>query len=120
MMMTFTCNWWTLVLRGIFTILFGLMAFVWPTTTVAALLTIMATWVILTGFLEIVTTIRLRHEIENEWLLGLGWLASLILAVFLTIWPGSGLVALTWLFGAYALAFGILMLMFGLRLHLLH
>jgi uncharacterized membrane protein HdeD (DUF308 family) len=36
--------------------------------------------------------------------------------VLLVIWPGSGLVTISWIVGFYAIAFGISMLTLGFRL----
>jgi uncharacterized membrane protein HdeD (DUF308 family) len=95
----------------------GVIAFVSPGVTALALLTVIAVRSILTGLLEIVAAIRLRQKLENEWSLGLGGLASLIFGALLLIWPESGLVAISWTLGVYALAFGIMMLMLGSRLY---
>jgi uncharacterized membrane protein HdeD (DUF308 family) len=109
-------RWWVLLLEGLLGIAAGVIAFMSPGLTALALLTVIAVWAILTGLLEIMAAIRLRQEIENEWWLGLGGLASIIFGVLLIIWPESGLITLTWIIGGYAIAFGLLMLMFGFRL----
>jgi uncharacterized membrane protein HdeD (DUF308 family) len=36
--------------------------------------------------------------------------------VLLVVWPGSGLVTISWIIGFYAIAFGVSMLMLGFRL----
>ncbi len=107
---------WLLLLEGLLGLAAGVIAFVWPGSTALALLAVIAVWAILTGILEIVAAIRLRQEIENEWRLGLAGLASIILGVLLVIWPGSGLVTISWLIGFYAIVFGISMLVLGFRL----
>ncbi len=109
-------RWWVLLLEGLLGLAAGVIAFVSPGITAMALLTVIAAWAILTGILEIVAAIRLRQEIENEVWLGLGGLASIIFGVLLVIWPGSGLVTISWLIGFYAIAFGISMLVLGFRL----
>jgi uncharacterized membrane protein HdeD (DUF308 family) len=109
-------RWWVLLLEGLLGIAAGVIAFIWPGSTALALLWVIAAWAILTGILEIVAAIRLRQEIENEWWLGLGGLASIIFGVLLVIWPGSGLVTISWLIGFYAIVFGISMLILGFRL----
>ena len=109
-------RWWVLFLEGLLGIAAGVIAFVSPGLTALALLSVIAVWSILTGILEIIAAIRLRQEIENEWWLGLGGLASIIFGVLLVIWPGSGLVTISWLVGFYAITFGISMLFLGFRL----
>lgn len=109
-------RWWVLLLEGLLGLAAGVIAFIWPGSTALALLWVIAAWAILTGILEIVAAIRLRQEVENEWWLGLGGLTSIIFGVLLVIWPGSGLVTISWLIGFYAIAFGISMLILGFRL----
>jgi uncharacterized membrane protein HdeD (DUF308 family) len=109
-------RWWVLLLEGLLGIAAGVIAFMSPGITALALLTVIAVWAILTGLMEIIAAIRLRREIENEWWLGLGGLASVVFGVLLLIWPDSGLVTISWIIGAYAIAFGIMMLMLGFRL----
>jgi uncharacterized membrane protein HdeD (DUF308 family) len=107
---------WVLLLEGLLSLAAGVIAFVSPGITALVLLMVIAGWAILTGILEIVAAIRLRQEIENEVWLGLAGLASIIFGVLLVIWPGSGLVTISWLVGFYAITFGISMLMIGFRL----
>jgi uncharacterized membrane protein HdeD (DUF308 family) len=62
-------NWWTLLLRGILAVIFAILTFVYPGVTAIVLLYMVAAWVIVDGIFEIVTAIRLRKEVSNEWLL---------------------------------------------------
>jgi uncharacterized membrane protein HdeD (DUF308 family) len=109
-------RWWALLLEGILGIAAGVIAFGWPDAAAVGLLYVIAAWAILTGLLEIVAAIRLREEIDNEWLLGLTGVASIIFGLLLAIWPGAGLLTLTWIIGGYAIAFGVLMLLLAFRL----
>ena len=109
-------RWWVLLLEGLLGIAAGVIAFVWPGAAALAFLSIIAVWAILVGILQIVAAIRLRLEIENEWSLGLGGLASVIFGVLLVVWPRSGLVTISWIIGLYAIAFGIMLLVLGSRL----
>ena len=111
----FNQRWWVLLLEGIVGVIFGILTFLWPQITAVVLLYFIAAWAVVTGIFEIFAAIRLREEIEGEWVLGLSGLASIIFGVLLMIWPASGLLALVWLIGAYAIVFGILMLYLGFK-----
>jgi uncharacterized membrane protein HdeD (DUF308 family) len=108
--------WWPLVLVGLLGIAVGLLTLRWPGITELTLLLIIAYWSILTGILQIVAALRLRHEIEDEWWLILGGIASVVFGALLVIYPGAGALAVIWLIGIYAVIFGITVLMLGVRL----
>jgi uncharacterized membrane protein HdeD (DUF308 family) len=78
-------RWWALILRGIIGIavaaLFVLMPFAATVSYALATLGMLSAWAILTGLLEIVAAIRLRKEIEGEWLLGLSGVLSMLLGL---------------------------------------
>ncbi len=109
-------RWWVFVLEGLVSIGVGILTFVWPGVTGLALLYLIAAWAIVTGGLEVAAAIRLRREIDNEWLLGLSGVASIVLGVLLVFQPAAGSVAVIWMIGAYALIFGILLIALSFRL----
>ena len=107
---------WPLVLEGLVGIAAGVLTFIWPGAATLALLIIIGAWAFVTGIFEIVAAIRLREEIEGEWLLLISGLLSVLFGIALAIWPAAGLVAVTWLIGAYSIIFGILLMVLGFRL----
>lgn len=109
-------RWWPFIWEGLLGIAAGLIAFVYPGITALALLYVIAFWAILTGILEVSAAIRLRREIAGEWALGLGGLASLVFGVLLIVYPGAGVLTVIWLIGAYAITFGVLLLVVAFRL----
>jgi uncharacterized membrane protein HdeD (DUF308 family) len=108
--------WWALLVEGILGIAVGAITFFYPGLTVLALLMMIAAWAVATGILEIVAAIRLRSEIRGEWLLALSGALSIVLGIALVAYPGPGIVAVTWMIGAYAITFGVLFIALGLRL----
>jgi uncharacterized membrane protein HdeD (DUF308 family) len=107
---------WVLVLEGVVSIGAGLVAFVWPGLTAVALVYVIAAWAIITGVLEIVAAVRLRHHITNEWWLGLSGALSIVFGVLLMAAPGVGALALVFWIGAYAIVFGALLVGLAFRL----
>jgi uncharacterized membrane protein HdeD (DUF308 family) len=108
--------WWALLVEGILGIGVGVITFFWPGITVLALLLMIAAWAVTTGIFEIVAAIRLRKEIRGEWLLALSGALSIALGIALVAYPGAGIVAVTWMIGAYAITFGVLFIALGFRL----
>lgn len=109
-------RWGMLLLEGICGIAAGIIAFAWPGITALVLALLMAVWAIVTGILEIMAAVRLRQMIDGEWLLGLSGVLSVLLGALIAVMPRAGLYAIVWMIGAYALLFGILLLVLALRL----
>ena len=109
-------RWWGLLAEGILGIFAGVLTFVVPGITALSLLYIIAFWSLLTGIFEIVTAVRLRREISNEWLMVLSGIASLILGILLLVMPGAGALTVVWVIGAYAFIFGVLLVALAIRL----
>lgn len=109
--------WWTLLLSGIAGIGAAVISFVLPGITALALVYVVSAWAILTGGLEIAAAVRLRKEIEGEWLMALSGILSVGLGFLLALFPDGGAIGLVWYLGAYAIALGILMVALSWRLH---
>jgi uncharacterized membrane protein HdeD (DUF308 family) len=109
-------NWGMLMLDGILGIAAAVVAVLWPATAVVAFVWVIAAWAVITGALEVASAISLRKVIEHEWALGLAGLVTLAFGVLMFARPVVGGLAVVWWLGAYALAFGVLMLVLGFRL----
>lgn len=107
---------WTFVVIGILGILAGVVTFLWPGITALALLALIAAWALFMGVFQIIAAIRLRKEMEHEWLLALSGVLSVIFGVFMLARPEAGALAVVWLIAAYSIAFGILLIVLGFRL----
>jgi uncharacterized membrane protein HdeD (DUF308 family) len=109
-------RWWAMLIEGLLGIAVGIVTFFWPGITALALVAIIGAWAVVTGVLEIVAAIQLRQEIDNEWLLGISGLLSVIFGVLVLVFPGAGALSLVWIIAAYAFAFGILFIALGFRM----
>lgn len=111
---------WLMALEGLAGVVLGALTFVWPGITAILLLYFIASWSILTGIFEVAMAIQLRKVIDNEWMLILSGILSVLFGVVLILYPGSGALSLVWLIGTYALLFGIIMLGLAFRLRGAH
>jgi uncharacterized membrane protein HdeD (DUF308 family) len=66
--------------------------------------------------MQIVGAIRLRKEIDNEWMLVAGGALSILFGVVLLAQPAAGALGLLFVIGAYALVYGAILIGFSLRL----
>lgn len=106
---------WPMILMAVLGILAGVMTFLAPGMTAVALLLLIAVWSVVIGGLLIVTAVRLRDEIEGEWFLGLAGLLSVLFGIAMCAFPGSGALAVVWMIAGYAIAFGILLILFSFK-----
>ncbi len=109
-----------MALNGVVGVLAGLAAFVWPGMTAIVLLYIIAFWAIVTGVLQVLAAVRLRRVISNEWAMALSGALSILFGVVLVASPGAGALAVVLVIGAYAVLFGLMLLMLSWRLRSHH
>lgn len=108
-------RWGLLLLEGILDLVAGGIAIVWPLITVLAFVYLLAAWSIVTGGLMFSASFRL-YLTHGRWLLALAGAVSVIWGILLLFWPFVGALVLAWWLGAYALAFGVTLLILAFRL----
>lgn len=108
-------RWGLFVLEGVADIAAGVIAVLWPGITLVAFVFLVAAWAIVSGSLALMAAFRLNIE-HGRWWLVLGGAASVVYGILLIVAPLIGALVLTWWFGAYALVFGIALLVWSFRL----
>lgn len=108
-------RWGWMLLEGIVDVVVGVVAFALPGGAVLAFIWILAAWALVTGGLMIAAAFRL-HVHYGRWWLGLGGAVSILFGLALLVNPGVSAVVLTYWLGAYALVFGVLLLVLAFRL----
>jgi len=106
-------------LEGVVALVAGVLALVLPDLTALALVILIGIWAITSGVVEIIAAIRLRRAIDNEWLLGISGLLSIIAGIVILVWPDAGALAISWLIGTYAIVFGLFFVWLGIKLRAL-
>jgi uncharacterized membrane protein HdeD (DUF308 family) len=108
-------RWVWLAVEGVVSVIAGIAAVAMPGLTVVVFVTLLAVWALLTGGLMLVAAFRVDAD-HGRWWLALGGLSSVVYGALLVIAPMIGALVLTWWIGAYALVFGVMMLIFAFRL----
>ena len=111
---------WVLLLEGLLGIGLGIAMLLNPNMTAGLLVTLVALWCLVTGIFEISTAVRLREELDNEWMLGAAGVISIALGLLLLVRPNAGSFPISWWIGMYALLFGILLVALGFKLRMVH
>ena len=105
-----------IIVRGLVSILAGLVAMLLPGITALALLMVIAAWAIVSGISEIAMAVKLRRQIEHEWLLAAEGALSIVFGVLLLLSPLAGAIVIGLWVGAYALVLGGMMIATAFRL----
>jgi uncharacterized membrane protein HdeD (DUF308 family) len=111
-------SWVLFLLEGVVGLLVGVLAVLWPALTVVVFVTLIGFWALLSGGLMLGAAFRVGPE-HGRWWFVLGGIASIVYGALLLIAPLIGALVLTWWIGAYALVFGIAMLVAAFRLRAL-
>ncbi|TWH99129.1 uncharacterized membrane protein HdeD (DUF308 family) [Luteimonas cucumeris] len=107
---------WLLVLYGLISIAFGVLAIMQPQAMASALLWVLALWLVIAGLARIVFAIQVRKIVQGEWLLALSGLLAIALGVLFFARPGVGLVTIALWAAIGAIAYGLVQIVAGFRL----
>ena len=98
--------WWLVVLRGIFMVIFGIIALVSPGIALLTLVWLFGLYAILDGIAAIVIGVRTRGEPHWVWAIVQG-VVSVLAGVIALIWPGVTALALLFVVAFWAIVMGI-------------
>src|SRR4029078_1216683 len=97
-------TWWLIVV-GLLGIGAGVVTFLWPGINAVLLVMFIGAWGVGHGVFESIGAVQLRKEIDNEWMLILGGLLSVLFGVVVLIAPGPGAVGLVWAIATHSIIF---------------
>jgi uncharacterized membrane protein HdeD (DUF308 family) len=109
-------NWWALVLRGFFDVLFGIAAFVWPGITLAVLVLLYGAFALVDGSFAIAAVLVGRTRGMPSWALLVEGLAGIAVGAITFFWPGITQLALLFLIAAWAVVTGVFEIVAAVRL----
>ena len=102
-------NWWLLLVRGLAAIAFGVIAFLWPAITLAALTYLFGVYVIVDGLVAIWAAFNLRGQV-GVWWLGLSGVVSILAGIAAFVDTGLTAFVLLMFIAVWAILIGALQL----------
>ena len=109
-------RWWAVILEGLLGIAIALLIWSWPLESTVAFVYFIASWLIVSGVVQVAAGIRLRDFIPNEWLYIVSGIFSIVFGAWVFRYPAQGLIATAFLFGWYFALFGIAQTVLAFRL----
>jgi uncharacterized membrane protein HdeD (DUF308 family) len=113
-------NWWAVGLRGVFAIIFGVIALFMPGAAIWALVLLFAAYMLVDGIFTIVAAVKAARQHERWGWLVVEGIADLIAGAIAFVWPLATIVAFVYLLAAWAIVSGALLTAAAFRLNVPH
>jgi uncharacterized membrane protein HdeD (DUF308 family) len=111
-------NWWLLLLRGIVTIVFGILALVWPGRTLLTVASMWGAYAIADGAFALWTAISGKGGgIAPRWWLALIGITGILAGLLAFVWPGITVQVAIPLIAVWAIVTGVLEVWGAIQLH---
>jgi uncharacterized membrane protein HdeD (DUF308 family) len=112
-------NWWLILLRGVFAILFGITALVFPGITLVAFVWVFGAFALVDGLFSIAAAIR-GGTMTPRWWLAIVGIAGIAAGILAAVWPGMTALLLLTFIGAWSIVRGLFEIVgaFRLRRHI--
>jgi uncharacterized membrane protein HdeD (DUF308 family) len=109
-------RWWTLTIRGVAAILFGILTFLFPGSSLFALVILFGAYALVDGIFNLVLAMR-QFQGRSRW----GWLifegiVSILAGLAAFAWPAITAIALLSLIAAWAIITGVAEIIAAIRL----
>lgn len=95
---------------------FGVLAVINPLATASVLVLFLAAWLLVAGIYRIVFALRVRKQIQGEWLLILSGVLAIVLGLLFAANPYAGVAVTTLWVGIGSLLYGVLQVLVAFKL----
>jgi uncharacterized membrane protein HdeD (DUF308 family) len=113
-------NWWALALRGAAALIFGVLAFLWPSITLTVLIWIFAAYMLVDGVFSVVAGLRAAQRRERWWPFAVEGIFDLLAGAIAFLWPGIALLTFIYIIAFWAVLSGVALLAAAMRLRRAH
>jgi uncharacterized membrane protein HdeD (DUF308 family) len=108
--------WHWIVLRGVFAVLFGIFAFIWPGITLAALVLVWGAYAITDGVMALIAAFTMHEEGKPMASLIVVGILGIAAGVVTFIWPGMTALVLLLFIASWAVLMGVFQIAAAIRL----
>ncbi|MCB0008350.1 MAG: HdeD family acid-resistance protein [Anaerolineales bacterium] len=108
--------WWLVGLRGLFAIIFGVLAFAWPGITLSALVILFGAYAIVDGISNIATGVSHRDTNDRWWVLLLEGVVGIAAGIVAFVYTGITAIVLLYLIAFWAIFTGVMEIVAAIRL----
>jgi uncharacterized membrane protein HdeD (DUF308 family) len=108
--------WWAFLVRGLFAIGFGIVAYAWPTISLAALIIVFGAYALADGAFLVLKAVGNWTAMDDRWLLLLEGLLGIGIGAISLFAPGVTAIGLLFYIAAWSLSTGFLEIAGAIRL----
>jgi uncharacterized membrane protein HdeD (DUF308 family) len=109
-------HWWVFLLRGIFGVVFGILAFAMPAITLASLVIIWGAYAFVDGIFSLWSAISGNAYGDDRWLVGLQGVIGIAAGIIAFTMPGITALGLLIAIAAWSLVIGVLQIVAAIKL----
>jgi len=109
-------SWWLIVVRGLVSVLLGLVAMIWPGLALTALVIFLGSYLLVDGFLAISAGLSRHNGSKLWWFLLVEGAISILTGAWALLSPSLTALALLYLIAAWAIITGIVTIVSAIRL----
>src|SRR5512132_1515067 len=113
---TLARNWWAIALRGVAAIIFGILAFVLPGITLAALVLLFGVYAFVDGVFSLVAAVRGRGGAVPWWALVIEGVAGIAAGLITFFLPRLTALTLLYVIAVWSLVTGVLEIVAAVRM----
>lgn len=100
-------NWWLFAVRGVFAIVFGVLALIWPGSAILALVLLFGAFALVDGIFAVAAGIASHGTFERWWAVLLEGLSGIVIGILTFFWPNITAFVLLYFIAAWAVVTGI-------------
>lgn len=105
-------NWWSVLIRGIVAVLFGILALFLPKLTLQVLILLFGVYALVDGIFALVAAVQAFNRRRGFTWRSVGWpilegIAGIVVGLLAFLWPGETALVLLYLIAAWAIVTGI-------------